>query len=75
MRDYEKVYRAKMYDWVSRLKNKHRVKLKGLDGDFSIQQWKDLLETYHHKCANCGKDGPLTNDHKIPLSNGLSGLK
>jgi 5-methylcytosine-specific restriction endonuclease McrA len=67
-RDYEAKYRAKMYGWVSRLKNKHRVKLKGLDGDFSIKQWKDLLAKHDNKCAKCGKSGQLTFDHVIPLS-------
>lgn len=67
VRAYEAVYRARMYDWVSRLKNKHRVKLKGLDGDFSIQQWKDLLTKYDGKCARCGKKKKLTFDHIISL--------
>ena len=67
-REYEAKYREKMYFWVSQLKNKHRVKLKGLDGDFSIQQWKDLLVKYDNKCAMCGKVKKLTYDHKIPLS-------
>ena len=68
VRDYETKYRARMYDWTSRLKNKHRVKLKGLDGDFSIQQWKDLLTKYDNKCALCHKEKKLTFDHIIPLS-------
>lgn len=67
-RAYEKVYREKMYFWVSQLKNKHRVKLKGLDGDFSIQQWKDLIEKCEYKCVRCGKVKKLTYDHIIPLS-------
>jgi 5-methylcytosine-specific restriction endonuclease McrA len=68
MRDYEKKYREKMYNWVNRLKNKHRVKLKGLDGDFSLTQWDELKARYNNRCAMCGKEGPLTYDHIIPLS-------
>lgn len=67
-RDYESKYREKMYYWVSQLKNKHRVKLKGLDGDFSVQQWKDLLVKYENKCVLCHKVKKLTYDHIIPLS-------
>ena len=67
-RDYETKYREKMYIWVNRLKNKHRVKMKGLDGDFSMSQWKDLLKKHDNKCAMCGKTGKLTYDHIIALS-------
>lgn len=68
VRDYEAKYRNRMYDWVSRLKNKHRVVLKGLDGDFSNQQWKECKEKYGNVCAMCGKEKKLTYDHIIPLS-------
>jgi 5-methylcytosine-specific restriction endonuclease McrA len=67
-RDYEKKYREKMYFWVAQLKNKHRVKLHGQDGAFSVQQWKDLIEKYEYKCAECGKVKKLTYDHIVPLS-------
>jgi len=67
-RNYEKKYREKMYDWVNRLKNKHRVKLKGLDGDFSIKQWNDLKAKFNNCCAMCGKKTKVTYDHIIPLS-------
>jgi 5-methylcytosine-specific restriction endonuclease McrA len=68
IRAYEAKYRAKMYDWVNRTKNRNRVKNKGLDGDFSVQQWKELVAKYDGKCANCGKEGKLTYDHIIALS-------
>ncbi len=57
-----------MYGWVSRMNNKHRVKMKGLDGDFSVKQWNDLVKKYDGKCAMCGKVKKLTYDHVIPLS-------
>ena len=68
VRAYEAIYREKMYPWVSRLKNKNRVKNKGLDGDFNMTQWKELLEKFDHKCAICGEKKKLTYDHIIPLS-------
>jgi 5-methylcytosine-specific restriction endonuclease McrA len=34
-------------------------------------QWHEILETYRHRCAYCGrKMGRLTVDHVIPLSRG-----
>ena len=68
VRAYEKKYREKMCPWVARLKNKHRVKLHGLDGDFSITQWKELCEKHGNKCVMCGGGGLMTYDHVIPLS-------
>jgi len=68
MRDYEAKYRNKMFQWTNRLKNKHRVKLKGLDGDFSVKQWQDLLIRWNKHCAMCSKGGPMTFDHVIALS-------
>lgn len=68
VRAYEAKYREKMYPWVNRLKNKNRVKNKGLTGDFSVKQWNDLLEKHNHCCALCGEKKKLTVDHIIPLS-------
>lgn len=34
-------------------------------------QWRDILDTYHHRCAYCGKKSErLTIDHVIPVSHG-----
>lgn len=41
--------------------------MKGLDGDFSVKQWDDLVKKYDGKCAMCGKVKKLTYDHKISL--------
>jgi 5-methylcytosine-specific restriction endonuclease McrA len=67
IRAYEQKYREKMRLWTSQLRNKNRVKDAGLDGEFSIQQWKDLLEKHNHCCVMCGKKVKLTYDHIIPL--------
>lgn len=41
--------------------------MKGLDGDFSVKQWDDLVKKHDGKCAMCGKVKKLTYDHKISL--------
>lgn len=34
----------------------------------TMADWNELLETFNHKCAYCGKKKKLTQDHVIPLS-------
>jgi 5-methylcytosine-specific restriction endonuclease McrA len=67
IRAYEQKYRDKMKVWTNRLKNKHRVKLKGLDGDFSVKQWQDLLKKHDGRCVRCGSTENITIDHVVPL--------
>ncbi len=38
--------------------------------DFTVADWKLVLEHYHHRCAYCGTNDKLTQDHIIPLSRG-----
>ena len=49
--------------------------MKGLDGDFSVKQWNDLVKKYDGKCAMCGKVKKLTYDHVVPYSSGRNGLR
>lgn len=41
-------------------------------GWFTTQEWLSLCERYGNVCLACGKPGPLTQDHVIPLSKGGS---
>lgn len=53
--------------WTSQLRNKNRVKEVGLDGEFSIRQWKDLVAKHQGCCVMCGQKTKLTYDHIVPL--------
>ena len=37
---------------------------------FSAKEWKAVLDMFGNKCAYCGKEGKLTQDHITPLSRG-----
>jgi 5-methylcytosine-specific restriction endonuclease McrA len=39
-------------------------------GPLPIRVWSDILQNYEHRCAYCGASGPLTIDHRVPLSRG-----
>lgn len=41
-------------------------------GDFSLEEWVELCDTYGNVCLACGRDEPLTIDHVVPLSVGGS---
>lgn len=39
-------------------------------GEFTLQEWKDLLTKCGNKCVTCGADENITVDHIVPLSLG-----
>lgn len=56
-------------------KSTYRARLKNAEGDFTAQQWKELLAKYDYTCLRCKRREPeiqLTPDHVIPLSQGGS---
>lgn len=50
--------------------NKRRARKKGLESNFTTQQWEDCKQYFNCKCAYCGEEGELQQDHFIPLSGG-----
>lgn len=40
------------------------------EGSFTEQEWQELLTQFGNRCAYCGAEGPMTRDHKLPLSRG-----
>lgn len=57
-------------------KNHHerarRGLIKGGAGTWSLSEWRSLLDRYGLACAYCARPGPLTADHRVPLSRGGS---
>lgn len=41
-----------------------------LPHDFTKKEWKEVQARFNHKCAYCGKETKLTQDHIIPVSKG-----
>lgn len=50
--------------------NKRRSLIKGLDNSFTLQDWVYCKSVFDNKCAYCGKEKKLTQDHFIPLTSG-----
>jgi 5-methylcytosine-specific restriction endonuclease McrA len=50
--------------------NARRAKAKQLDRSFSLNDWKKCKQYFDNKCAYCGKEKKLEQEHFIPLING-----
>ncbi|MHB8631481.1 MAG: HNH endonuclease [Candidatus Limnocylindria bacterium] len=66
--------RAKLWNHANRAakyqpRQAHRQLLRSA-GPLSPDVWQDILRQHEHRCAYCGASGPLTIDHRVPLSRG-----
>jgi 5-methylcytosine-specific restriction endonuclease McrA len=50
--------------------NKHRAKMLGNGGSFTVCEWESLCKKYNYRCLDCGKRKKLEADHIIPVSKG-----
>lgn len=72
--DCKKPKPVKIYDCESdrRRAEKHRRKarIKNLQCNFTQKEWLKVQHYFNNRCAYCGTEGRLTQDHFIPLSKG-----
>lgn len=47
---------------------RRRVTKAGLPGNHTAKEWADLCDKFENRCVRCGKTGPLTVDHVVPIS-------
>jgi 5-methylcytosine-specific restriction endonuclease McrA len=40
------------------------------EGNYTSQEWIELLQRYGRRCAYCGAEGRLEPDHRVPLARG-----
>lgn len=63
-------YYADNPEVFARLRQKRRAAV-SLDCRLVTERdWRRLTARYDHRCAYCGKQGPLTRDHIVPLHRG-----
>lgn len=46
----------------------HRATGEHLLGELTPDDWQSILAQYEYRCAYCGEEKPLTQDHVIPIS-------
>ena len=50
-----------------------RMRLRNIEGSFTLEQWEDLKKKFNYTCPMCNKQEPeiiLSIDHIIPISRG-----
>jgi 5-methylcytosine-specific restriction endonuclease McrA len=70
IRKYRQKYRQLNPELSTKDKQVRKAKQKQLDSDFTVKQWKRCKKHFDNKCAYCGEEGNMTQDHFIPLSKG-----
>jgi 5-methylcytosine-specific restriction endonuclease McrA len=58
---------------VCRISHVRRARLRGCEGDYTVQEWLELCVQYDNHCLCCMRnDLPLTIDHIVPIARGGS---
>jgi len=47
-----------------------RARKRELDSTLTFEQWENIKQDFNHKCAYCGKEDKLAQEHFLPLSKG-----
>lgn len=55
-------------DKVKAQKARRRAKFRAIISDLTTKQWEEIKHAFNYRCAYCGKDANLTQDHIIPIS-------
>lgn len=57
-------------DRLSEYQRRRRARKLGSNPDLTLDQWIEVLEEFGHRCAYCGVEGDLEQDHVWPISRG-----
>lgn len=52
------------------MRQRRKARLRALPATLTNKQWKQIKKYFAHKCAYCGEDKPLEQDHFVALSKG-----
>lgn len=55
--------------WVRQSQKRRNIE-KGLPYTLTVKEWDEIKESFGNKCAYCGGEKKLSQDHVIPLSRG-----
>jgi len=67
---YARKYQIEHREVVNRISQRRRAKERQVARTLTIQQWEDTKLHFNNKCAYCGEEKPLAQEHFIPLSKG-----
>lgn len=70
IRKKNREYKRKNKDLVNRLNNKRRAKKRKLPSNLTKKQWLEIKSKFDNRCAYCGENKELQQEHFIPLAKG-----
>jgi len=68
--EWSKKWRKNNPERVKVAKQRRRTREKLVIATLTPEQWENIKEIFSHRCAYCGKEKPLTQEHFIALSKG-----
>jgi 5-methylcytosine-specific restriction endonuclease McrA len=69
-KEYNKNYLNNNRDKFRNASQMRYARKKNLPANYTAEQWEEAKRYFNNKCAYCGKEKPLTQDHFVPLSKG-----
>ena len=68
--EYTVRYRRDNAEKFQRYAQKHEARKRMLPMDYTAKQWEETKTYFNNKCAYCGEEKILTQEHVVPLSKG-----
>lgn len=70
IKEYSRKYREEHYDIYKMHRQKRKAKKKQLPSTLTAEQWNKCKQYFNNRCAYCGKELPLEQEHFVALSRG-----
>jgi 5-methylcytosine-specific restriction endonuclease McrA len=70
IKEYNKMYRKEKKELRTSQTQRRRAKKNGTFVNFTHDQWVGVKRVFDNKCAYCGNDSKLSQEHFVPLSKG-----
>jgi len=67
---YAKTYQKNNKEKFNIINERRRSKTKQLISTLTNQEWENIKAIFNNKCAYCGKEKPLTQEHIVPVLKG-----
>ena len=68
--EYKKQYSQENPEKCVIYKQRREARKRQLDSTLTFEQWENIKQDFNHKCAYCGKEDKLQQEHLLPLSKG-----
>ena len=68
--EHHKQYCQENPEKIAIKSQRRRAKKKELDSTLTFEQWEKIKKDFNNKCAYCGKEKKLEQEHFLPISKG-----